>query len=137
MTPVEIVDASVWGAWFFNEPQAPLARAVLDMKPLLAPDLVLTELASIAAKKVWRGEASVDAGLRAIASLPHFADLAETAPLAAEALRLAANHRFSAYDACYVALAQQTNLRVATLDRRLAERASKVGLGALVRLLGH
>ena len=104
----EVVDASVIGAAFFNEAASASARAWLISAPrLIAPDLVYAEIASIAAKKVWRGEASTEAGARAI----------------------------DAIDATYLALAERRETRLVTLDRKLADRARQAGVDHLLREL--
>ena len=133
----EVVDASVIGAAFFNEAASASARAWLIAAPrLIAPDLLYAEIASIAAKKVWRGEASTEAGARSIEAIDDF--LAEAIPLgelAGQAFDLAAKHRFSAYDATYLALAEQRETRLVTLDRKLVDRATQAGVGHLLREL--
>jgi len=132
-----VVDASVLGAAFFNETASRSARVWLgeDLR-LIAPDLLCIELASIAAKKVWRGEASAEVGEKAVASVRDFvSELAPMDDLAGRAFALAAAHRFSAYDAAYLALAETRGVQMVTLDHRLADRAEAVGLGALVERL--
>lgn len=90
-------------------------------------------MASLAAKKVWRGEATLDVGNRAIEAISEFVSEAESMrSLAQRALQLAANHRFSAYDATYLALAETRGVPVATLDGKLAVMASAAGLDRLV-----
>lgn len=44
---------------------------------------------------------------------------------------LAEKHSLSAYDAAYLELAQRRDLRLATLDRRLAGAAQRAGIGVL------
>lgn len=46
-------------------------------------------------------------------------------------LLLAANHLLSAYDAAYLALANNRNVPLATLDRKLAAAARKEGVTVL------
>lgn len=133
----EVVDASVIGAAFFNEAASDSARAWLINAPrLVAPDLLYAEIASIAAKKVWRGEASMEAGARSIEAIDDF--VAEAVPLgelAGRAFDLASQHRCSAYDGAYLALAERRDTRLVTLDRKLIDRATQAGLGHLLREL--
>lgn len=137
MPAEDVVDASVLGAAFFNETASAAARAwLIDGPRLVAPDLIHMEIASIAAKKVWRGEATIEGGVRSLDAIRDF--VAETVPmsdLARQAFGLAAEHRLSAYDAAYLALAEARGARLVTLDSRLADRASQVGLGHLIREL--
>ena len=132
-----VIDASVIGAAFFEEDGTAVARRFLMQEDhFVAPDLLAIELASIAAKKVWRGLTTVDVGEKALADLSAF--VAETTCVASvvhRAFVLAANHRFSAYDAIYLALAEARQIKVATLDAKLVRRAEQEGLAHLVHAL--
>lgn len=129
-----VIDASVLAAAFFTEDHSPEARAYLKKGPwLVAPDLLRLEIASIAAKKVWKGEASLEAGSRAVSAIDEF--VIKTyggAALIDRVFILAATHRFSAYDAAYLALAELKQVPVMTFDQKLVTRAREAGLGALV-----
>ena|SRR3990167_3228484 len=129
-----VVDASTFGAALFNEEGSPQARRLLASGAvLIAPDLLFAEIASLSAKKVWRGEAPAEAGHRAFAALPNFVgEFVSSGVLAPRAFELAAQHRFSAYDGLYLALAEQRGVPVATLDDRLITRAAAADLGHLV-----
>ncbi len=128
-----VIDASTLGASFFREAHSKEAHAFLDLgAKLAAPSLLTAELTSIASKKVWRGDAEVSiarAALKSIATMVQ--DVAPCEPLAEEALELATAHRFSAYDAFYLALARRSGVPLVTLDGRLIARAQRAGLGAL------
>lgn len=130
-----VTDASVLAAAFFNEAYSNEARTYLRSGPaLVAPDLLRLEIASISAKKVWRGEAPASVSIRAIRSIDEFVvRTTSSADLAERAFDLAASHRFSAYDAAYLALAELEGAPLVTLDDRLIARASEVGLGRLAR----
>ena len=138
MTPAEVVvDASVIGAAFFNEAASASARVWLINAPrLIAPDLLYAEIASIAAKKVWRGEAPTEVGARSIEAIADFlAEAVPTGELAGRAFALVAQHRFSAYDATYLALAERREIQLVTLDRKLCVRARQAGISHLLREL--
>lgn len=128
-----VVDASVLAAAFFNEIRSDEARAWLRNGPrLIGPDLLRVEIASIAAKKIWKGEASREAGARALAAIDEFvAHLTPSDALVRPALELATEHRFSAYDAVYLALAQAEGIVVVTFDDKLIARAEETGLRGL------
>lgn len=135
MTPADFVaDASLLGAAFFQEAGTPVAQRFLERSPLLvAPDLLWIEMASLAAKKVWRGEATLEVGNRAIEAISEFVSEAESMrPLARRAFQLAAAHRFSVYDAAYLALAETRKVPVATLDGKFAAMAAAAGLDRLI-----
>lgn len=125
-----IVDASVIAAALFPETHSETARTFLADGPLLAaPDLLPLEIASIAAKKVWRQEIPLQSGQRALHALSDFvAHFAPAFDLAERAFSLAAIHKFSAYDAAYLALSERLNVRLMTLDRKLVRRAEDAGL---------
>lgn len=132
-----VIDASVLAAAFFNENHSDQARSWLaEGRPLAAPELLRIEIASVAAKKVWLGEIRPDVGEMAIIKTDEMVSrFAASGHLALAAFRLARAHRFSAYDAVYLALAQTLDVRVVTLDVKLARRAGEVGLADIVRLL--
>lgn len=129
-----VIDASVLAAAFFNEDRSVEARQYLQGSPRLqAPELIRIEIASIAAKKIWKHESSHEAGIRAVIAIDEFVSrIVPTQSLAVRALELAASHRFSAYDATYLALAQAEGVAMVTFDDKLKRRAEEVGLTGLV-----
>ncbi len=128
-----VVDASVMAAAFFLEEFTPEARRfLLDTPFLVAPDLLHAEIASVAAKKVWRGEVTEIVGARACAELPGLVATIPSATLAARAFTLAARHRFSAYDGLYLALAESREAPVFTFDATFVRRATEAGYARLL-----
>lgn len=130
-----VLDASVVGAAFFNEEATPAARTLLTIpRNWSAPDLIFVEVASLGAKKLRLGAATPDTVAKLIPTLDGLIGLAFPArALAGRALDLAAAHGFSAYDALYLALAEQRRTRVATADIKFAARAARCGLDSLVQ----
>lgn len=128
-----IIDASVLAAAFFNEDRSTDARRWLRDGPhLVAPDLLRIEIASIAAKKIWKSEASREAADRALEAIDDFVGWLEPSKsLVGPALKLAAEHRFSAYDATYLALAASEGVALVTFDEKLITRANEAGLTGL------
>lgn len=132
-----ILDASVVAAAYFTEVQSASARAIiLAGRRFCAPDLLLLEVANIAAKKFRRGEvdaalaeAAVDFARRIVGGFYRDEELAN------QALSLASRHGFTSYDACYLVLADRLGFPVVTADLRLVERARSCGLGGLVEPL--
>ncbi len=129
-----VVDASLMGAAFFQEAATPVARRFLERGPLLvAPDALWTQMASLAAKRMARGEATLEVAERAIDALSEFVgESASIRPLARPALVLAATHGFSARDAIYLALAERVGIPLATLDSRLVGQATAAGFERLI-----
>ena len=131
-----VIDASVLGAALFTEKASAQARRFLAQdRRLIAPDLLHAEMASLAAKKIWRGEASETVGQAALRALSDFVeDFAPCRPLAARALTLAAGREVSAYDGVYLALSERTGLPLITLDEKLLRKAGAAGFQGVVRL---
>lgn len=132
-----VIDASVLGAAFFAEDASALALAFLIRgDALIAPDLIVTEMASIASKKVWRGLTTEAVGARSVSdTLEIVPDRFGADVVTHRAFELSAQHRFSVYDATYLALAEAQGIKVVTLDTKLVRRAQETGLGHLVHAL--
>ncbi len=129
-----ILDASVAAKCFFTEDGSDAARRLVGSGiALIAPDLIFAEIASVAAKRVRRGDVSRDLAQMAVDSLGDLIDVvAPTRALSARAFQLAADYGVSAYDGVYLALAEQRGTRVVTADAKLIERAARHGLSNLV-----
>jgi predicted nucleic acid-binding protein len=132
-----VLDASVAAKCFFTEDGSDEARAlVLSGARLIAPELIFAEIASVAAKGVRRGLIPNALARDAVAGLRNLLD--ETKPIADVAPRafaMAAAHGLSAYDGCYLALAEARGTQMVTADAKLVTRATEAGLAALVRTL--
>ncbi len=117
-----IVDASVLLAIYLEEPASAAARAALAGEALMAPQLVLAELAN----GVWRAaRITPDMASQEMARVPaFFTALVDLKPLAAIALGLALRRDHPAHDCFYVALAMREAAPLITADRRLAERSA-------------
>jgi predicted nucleic acid-binding protein len=127
-----VIDASVTIQLFVEEALSPRAwqlfRRLAEPEPvmLFAPDLMYIECANILWK--YSERFGYDAGL-AQENLEDLAELEiETVPtheLFVKAYRLAQQLGITAYDACYVALAQELGCPLITADQRLTDRISK------------
>jgi predicted nucleic acid-binding protein len=131
-----VVDASVAAKCFLSEAGSEAARRLARSGlVLIAPDLILIELAGVAAKKVRRAELTLDAGARmTMRAADLFDELAPVQPLLEQAYRLASQFPLSLYDSLYLCLAERRGLELITADRKLVGAAA-AGLGAHVRLL--
>jgi predicted nucleic acid-binding protein len=123
-----VVDASVGIQLFITGPLSDTTEQLfshLTMNPTLriyVPDLFYIEIANALWKYVrWQGLAVEDAQ----AYLLHLGELnlqvISTAELMSDALVQAALYKISAYDACYLALAQQLSVPLITADAKLAK----------------
>ena len=93
------------------------------------PELLFAEVAQALTLYVRAARQSRDdatAALRVIAAIP--ADVATLRDLAAPALGVALERGLSAYDGCYVALAEARGATLVTADRRLATAVSRSAL---------
>jgi predicted nucleic acid-binding protein len=137
-----VVDASVGIKLFLVEPLADRADALfasLTATPptrLYVPDLFYIECTNILWKYVRRFGYSPEAAQQDVADLVRLPlRSASTAALAEAALALALEHGATAYDAAYVALAQELSLPLVTADEALVRRLEGTGLD--VRWLGE
>jgi len=135
MAAEAVIDASVAAKVFITEDGSPAARAfAASGVRLLAPDLIFVELASVAAKRLARGDiprSLAEAMVAAAPGLPH--ETAPAAGLADRAFALAADHGVSAYDGLYLALAERRGCDLVTADQRLIAKVAAAGLRIVVR----
>ena len=132
-----VVDASVAAKRWFEEPDSAVARdALARVERLVAPDFLVIEMASIAAKRVRRGSTTSEQAELAVRGVAMLIDeLEPSTPLAPRAYELARDHGISAYGGLYLALAEARGAPVLTADAKLVERARAAGLGDLVQPL--
>jgi predicted nucleic acid-binding protein len=132
-----VLDASVAAKVFITEVGSDAARRFVQSGVrLIAPDLVLVELANVAVKRVRQGMLPRAIGERmAAAAASLFSEIVPTDSLVASAFVLSADHGFSTYDATYVALAEQRGCQLVTADQRLIARAASAGVAADLRTL--
>lgn len=116
--PPLVVDASALAALAFGESQASAMATRLAGRRLLAPQLLVYELASVCMKKLQADPAQRGALLGALKdalALP-----VELCPVDAAALpELAEARRLTVYDAAYVWLTEAHMAELVTLDHRL------------------
>jgi predicted nucleic acid-binding protein len=132
-----VVDASVAVKLFLAEPLAAEAHALFALlaDPLTVfhvPDLFYAECGNIFWKCVQRGDATP---AEVAVHLSHLAGwrLQRTATfdLISDALAIAITHGLTAYDACYVALAQRGRVPLITADQRLERRLAGSGYAVI------
>lgn len=125
------VDASVFLNAFHSREigheasRAFLARLHEDGSPIIAPVLVLPEVAGAIA----RGHRSTKIARRfaaSLAQLPNLVLVPLDAKLATRAAEAAARYRLRGSDAVYVAVAEQFGSTLVTLDQEQRQRAAKV-----------
>jgi len=134
---VIVVDASVALQWIVPERDGQAdAESVLTADALIAPDLLLVEVANALRRKIAGGEARLEQALGGMRTLSSTVQLVPVGPdLVISALEMAVEMDHPAYDCVYLALARANSAQVATRDSELARRAAKAGLGYLVARL--
>lgn len=122
-----VVDASVVANALADDGEdGALARAALRSSGgLAAPDLVDVETASVLRKRWLRGHLD-DARLETAVGHLEQLDLERVPTLRLVRRALALRRNISAYDGCYVALAEALGCRLITGDVRLASAAGGV-----------
>lgn len=127
-----VIDASVGAKLFLPEECAEkaqdfVAAALADERKCMhVPDLFFVECANVLWKAVARlgypiGSARTDmSSLRAMGLM-----VTPTHQLAESALEVAYSYSISAYDACYVALAESLGVPMVTADGRLAAKLAE------------
>ncbi len=120
MTTRIVVDASVPPKWWFEEVHSEEARLLLAHDiDLLAPDLLVPELAGVLAQKARRGllpAGRIDELINEVRQMQCL--LVPSEHIMASAIRLGVQHHPSAYDCLYAALALREGCPVVTADRR-------------------
>ena len=118
-----VVDASVCVAALVDGgPEGRWAETLFAEQPLSAPQLILVESTNVLRRLAAAGRLSdLDASTahRDLLSLP--VELYPFEPFAERVWSL--RHNVSAYDACYVALAEALDVPLATLDWKLSSAA--------------
>ena len=119
-----VVDASLALKWLVEEERSDEAIGwAAEQDQLIAPTLMRIEVANALFKKARDGDIHSGAVPRAFASLSTFiTEWTELNDVVDHALLLALELRHSVYDCCYLALAEQREVQVATADLELIRR---------------
>lgn len=125
MPDLLVVDCSVAAKWFLTETGDVQALSLLDEHEagrisLIAPDLLLLELASLISKRARRKQLSEEQANR-IFWVVEQSDLRlfETRDFIGTAFDLALKNQMSFWDCVYLALAIEQNCTMITADQRL------------------
>jgi predicted nucleic acid-binding protein len=120
-----VIDCSIAAKWVLPEPDRAPARLLYERYvsgeiDLIAPDLLLIEFASLAAKLHRRKKLSTEQAHEAFERLGRLAPrLFETRSLLSRAFALSLRHQLSLWDSVYVALATEHSCPLLTADRRM------------------
>lgn len=108
------------------EPAAPFHEAVLKADLVLAPELMLTEVANALWRLQRAGQLEADGLQRRLSRAADLVDVIEPdRHLQAEALALACHLDHPVYDCLYLALARREAAVLLTADKRLKQLAAR------------
>jgi predicted nucleic acid-binding protein len=125
---IAVLDASAAVAIAMNLPESFKFQSLLESSDLvIAPDLLVAEVSNAIWKYVKAGVIDVEEGERALERATGIVDTYETSLiLYKESYSLSVSHLHPVYDALYLVLARRHNAVLATLDKRMADLASKL-----------
>lgn len=128
-----VVDASVAVQWIAEEDTSSLSETLLTRSDLVAPDLLLIEVANALRRKVYVGDISIDHAKAGLQFIREKVQLERTsAEILDRALELAELMYHPVYDCIYLAMAERSKTILVTYDQELQERASEQGLASLL-----
>lgn len=129
-----VVDASVAVKWFVSEAASDKADEVSASKfNLLAPRLILTEVANALARKAMQKLISPAEAAEYAAALPqYFGGLLDVEDLIEPAIQNACNHSHPVYDFIYLEAARRWDTKMLTADARFVAKLSGTNLAKFV-----
>jgi predicted nucleic acid-binding protein len=121
VTDAAVVDSCVCAKWVIHEEHSDKAIELLSSgTELIAPDIVLIEIANALWKTVKRGLLPGERAEARLADLPRFFNrLLPASDLVVEAFSLGRQIDVPVYDCLYVIAARRTGARLVTADRKL------------------
>lgn len=130
-----VFDASVVVKWFVENPLADAAaQARRDLRPAIAPDLMLVEVANALRRYVVAGDLDAETARESLSITAEVVELFDHKPLVEEAFTLACQFNHSITDCLYVVLARRMGLPLVTADAKLARKLSSLD-GLDVRMI--
>ena len=120
-----VIDASVAAKWLFVEPDTGKARTILDSVvsgelQLLAPDIILAEIANALWKRTQRGDLDSPEALGLFEAFQKVEfKYCEVQELIGPALSIAFRHHHPVYDCLYIVLARREGCDLVTADEKL------------------
>lgn len=132
-----VVDASVVAKWFVEEPLSDAAVALSESQDLIAPDIMMVEVANAFRKKIQAGEMDLDVGLVDLDNLRKgIPELDRSSRYMDDALELADELNHPVYDCVYLALAFHAGVKVVTADGRFHDRIQRSRYAGHTMFLG-
>jgi predicted nucleic acid-binding protein len=133
-----VIDASVVAAAVFHETHGESAQRILASRDvLIAPDLILAEVANVIWKRHQRGELDDSEANDLLADVQRLPlQLIPTPTVVHSALALATRIRRTVYDCTYLALSLELGAVMLTGDRRLVNSLERSPMSTSVRWIG-
>lgn len=123
-----VVDSSIVCSWVLPDESSLIADAAfvhLQTSDAIAPDLLWHEVRNVLMTARKRNRIDFDKAREGVKLLRGLSIFTQRSSSDDTILGLAERHRLTAYDAAYLALAIQTKLPLATLDKQLIEAAAR------------
>lgn len=123
-----VVDASVAVQWVVPEASTGLSESLLDRLDLIAPELLLVEVANVFRKKLAGNLISAAQGVEGLEYVSRQIDVRSmSSKLIVRSFELAQLLNHPVYDCVYLALAEANDARFATHDLELRRRVARSG----------
>ena len=134
-----VIDASVAVKWFVSEEASDKADEVSASDyTLLAPRLIMTEVANALARKAMQELITPREAAEYVRTLPQFlAGLIDVDDLIEPALRNACSYRHPIYDFIYLEAARRRDTKVLTADQKFIAKIRGTELAKLVMPLSE
>lgn len=135
--PTLVIDANIAVGWSLESPNSPnCIRILRESDSVVAPDLIIPEVANTFYQQIKIGVANKDRILDGLELFPRwFAELVPSSMLRMKAFELALELKHPAYDCFYLALALLRDVRFVTSDAHFQRKAAAAGYGDTVVLL--
>lgn len=135
-TPINglVLDASIALVWFLPDEESSVADDTLrrlDGAEATVPDLFWHEMRNVLMTSYRRKRLSLAEVWHSMQRLDQLSIITAAVSNNDHILTLAERHGLTAYDAAYLALALETRLSLATLDKRLIAAATQEGVPLL------
>ena len=127
-----VLDASVTACWALGDEEhaiAALSLAKIRTEDALVPELWWYEIRNILIVNERRGRIIEEQTKAFLSALGYLRVRVDSDTQEEVVLTLARRQGLTIYDAAYLEVAHRKKIRLATLDRRLAEAAQRVGVG--------
>jgi predicted nucleic acid-binding protein len=131
-----VVDASVAVKWIAPEEYSEAALALAGRSDLIAPSLLIVEVANAVRRKVRDGELTSEQGHIGLLRVNQRVNLSPpTIDIVSRAFEMALAMNHPIYDCIHLSLAESTSSTFATFDDKFGQLATEHGLGELVTVL--